>query len=278
MKRALVLLLVACKSPAPPTVDAAVPVASASVASVAPVASASAHVLTESEAKAIIARWNDAHTAHDASALESLYAPSVSFYGRVMTAAACAQVKRAAFSATPDYAQRVEIHTVNREGNATTVYFTKTSIAKGKSTDFSSTIEIRDERIAQETDAVTEQTLRTMTLRAQRTITGDPKTCDEAVGAVWQWTEAHYPTFSKYPSGDVYDLYYPDDKTKSCADRRLMIRSDPTFLHSMRLYTLCVDYNSGTATADGLAIGDHELSLPIAPALGASITRLCGPD
>ncbi len=90
---------------------------------------------TTSVARAVLERWNGAHSAHHLEILASLYAPKVLFYGTELTKAACVEKKRRAFAAAPDYAQVIRDATFEPAGEGKTfVRFLKTSTTRGKST------------------------------------------------------------------------------------------------------------------------------------------------
>src|SRR5579863_4302706 len=99
MNRALVAaILVACKvqrGDATP-VDAAVATPSTSVATRAPIRSVRPDPFAAP--RLVLLQWNAAHDAHDAKALEALYAPNVKFYGSSLSGVACAKGKAAAFA------------------------------------------------------------------------------------------------------------------------------------------------------------------------------------
>jgi hypothetical protein len=78
--------------------------------------------------------WNQAHNAHDAAALEKLYAAKVLFYGAEMTGARAAAQKRAAFAASPSYAQAILKTTFEKtpDGGETWARFDKVDRTKKK--------------------------------------------------------------------------------------------------------------------------------------------------
>ncbi len=164
------VLVVACKSQAPQS-DVGVPSATATTAP--PVASAhvdAARLAPPSPAE-VAARWNDAHVRHDALALESLYAPRVAFYGQSLTSKECAARKQNAFAKDPSYTQTIkDVVATERDAGASSlvmVHFTKTSTAKGKSTDYPSTLVLdRAGLIESESDDVSEANLATLAAAA----------------------------------------------------------------------------------------------------------------
>jgi hypothetical protein len=89
------------------------------------------------DARAVIERWNRAHNDHDLAALASLYAPTVSFYGNVLSGADCTSKKRLAFAQTPDYTQSLrDVKLEPADAGRTFVRLVKTSTANGKSKDY----------------------------------------------------------------------------------------------------------------------------------------------
>jgi len=135
--------------------DGATSAASGNLASSAPSA---APVAPSAGAQAVIAAWNQAHNAHDADALAALYAPEVFFYGATLPGVDCARKKRAAFTATPDYAQSIrDAKFEPADAGATFVRLVKTGITKGASKAYPSILVIdASGKIAEEGDDLPE--------------------------------------------------------------------------------------------------------------------------
>ena len=129
------------------------------MASSAPVVDAGRPKAKRLTAREILDRWNDAHVKHDSKALADLYAPKVTFYGQTLTGKDCAAKKAAAFAKSPTYAQTVKDITATQDRAATTIQFTKTSIEKGKGTDYPSILVVVGQLITAETDKITEANL-----------------------------------------------------------------------------------------------------------------------
>jgi hypothetical protein len=89
------------------------------------------------DARAVIERWNRAHNDHDVAALASLYAPTVSFYGTMLSGTDCASKKRLAFAQTPDYTQSIrDVKLEAADAGQMFVRLVKTSTTNGKSKDY----------------------------------------------------------------------------------------------------------------------------------------------
>jgi ketosteroid isomerase-like protein len=136
--RMAVLLLVACRHSSPAVVDDAAP-----TLPIAPTAATSTSTAPSTtappakDARVVIEEWNRLHNEHDAEKLASLYAPKVLFYGASLSRADCANKKRVAFAATPDYAQSTrDAKLESAEAGRTFVRLVKTSTTKGKSTNY----------------------------------------------------------------------------------------------------------------------------------------------
>lgn len=154
----LLLLLAGCPNKTPATNDAATTSSVAAIASSAPV-DAGRPKAKRLTARELLDRWNDAHVKHDGKALEDLYAPKVKFYGQTLSGKDCAAKKAAAFAKSPTYSQAVKDITASQDSAATTIQFTKTSIEKGKGTDYPSVLVVVDQLITAETDKITEANL-----------------------------------------------------------------------------------------------------------------------
>lgn len=162
MRRATALLgfLFACtrsSPPAPPAVhDAGVAVWSATPTASAPEAPPA--VDTSAPYRELVQKWNEAHHAHDATALEKLYAAKVTFYGVSMSAADAAKKKAAAFKASPDFTQAAglpELETTPDKAD-TWARFMKTTSSAGKSGDYPVLLIFdADKKIKEEADDVT---------------------------------------------------------------------------------------------------------------------------
>jgi len=101
----------------------------------------------------IVTRWNDAHVAHDAIALQTLYAETVYFYGKSFPRAECVKRKADAFAKTPDYTQAIRDVVTTQRGDRLVVALVKTSTTGGKTTDFPSVLYVDAQgRIAAEMD------------------------------------------------------------------------------------------------------------------------------
>jgi hypothetical protein len=237
-----------------------------------------------------LTRWNEAHNAHDAKALAGLYAAHVSFYGTELSNERCVSTKRAAFTAQPDYAQTVRDIDVKPSGaGGTIVRFVKTSTSRGRATDYPSyLIVLKDLRIAEESDDVTDRNLRAKAAKIRKAA-GGVTTCEDALGAIVVWTEEHYPAFTKYPNVFGTDnamasgnMVNPGD-TEYCNTLRETIVDDPKTgeAHSVRLYTMCVDFATGRTTGEGVLMGDPDgsldpIELDVGQARRADVGRLCG--
>ncbi len=79
---------------------------------------------------AIVARWNDAHVAHDAVALGSLYADHLYFYGMTLSRSLAVARQQTAFAQSPAYTQSVRDLVTKKRGERWVVRFTKTSNGK----------------------------------------------------------------------------------------------------------------------------------------------------
>jgi hypothetical protein len=103
-----------------------------------------------------VRRWNDAHARRDAQGLDSVYAESVSHYGKTMKKADVIKAKAAAFAAAPDFTQSIgEVALepgLNRD--QTVARFTKTVTQKGKTNAYPAMLELRDDKIEEENDDV----------------------------------------------------------------------------------------------------------------------------
>lgn len=133
----------------------------ASVApSVAPAASSVAAIVSADDGKrAVLRAWNDAHTAHDASALSALYADEVRFYGARLSRTACVSRVAAAMKKHPDESQTVKDVLVDGD----TIRFVKTISVRGKPADYHAYLELARRgagwAIAAESDTLTDQNL-----------------------------------------------------------------------------------------------------------------------
>ncbi len=83
----------------------------------------------------VVGQWNDAHVAHDANALQALYAETVYFYGKTLPRTECVKRKADAFAKATDYGQAVRDVVATQRGDHTVVAFTKTWTTSGKTTD-----------------------------------------------------------------------------------------------------------------------------------------------
>jgi ketosteroid isomerase-like protein len=135
---ALFVVLVSACSRSSVVVDDAAPTTPSLPASVA-TTTPSATGLSATGARMVIERWNRAHREHDVETLASLYAPTVSFYGTSLSRADCANKKRLAFKATPDYTQSTRDAKLEpAEAGRTFVRLVKASTTKGQSKDYPS--------------------------------------------------------------------------------------------------------------------------------------------
>ena len=163
MRRTLALLvgfLFACtrsSPPAPPAAHDAGGAASSATAS-ATASAAPPPVDTNAPYRELVQKWNEAHHAHDAAALEKLYAPKITFYGVTMSAADAAKKKAAAFKASPDFTQAAglpELET-SADKSETWARFMKTTSSAGKSGDYPVLLIFdADKKIKEEADDVT---------------------------------------------------------------------------------------------------------------------------
>lgn len=142
------------------TQDASVPDSSVAIADAGDV---------DALARGVVARWNDAHSKHDAHALELLYAQKVTFYGTPMTASECAKRKAAAFAKSPSFAQSVRDVRIERPNKTEIlVQFVKTTTVDGKSTDYPAFLRLdKSLVITEESDKITDANLQ----EAQRAAT-----------------------------------------------------------------------------------------------------------
>ncbi len=110
------------------------------------------------DARVAIERWNRAHNDHDVAALASLYAPTVSFYGNVLSGADCTSKKRLAFAQTPDYAQSIrDVKLEPADAGQTFVRLVKTSTTNGKSRDYPAIVMVdASGKITEESDDLAE--------------------------------------------------------------------------------------------------------------------------
>jgi hypothetical protein len=118
-------------------------------------------------------RWNAAHVAHDAHALEGLYAGRVSFYGQDLTNKECVARKKAAFDKSPDYTQSLsDFKTFDFDAGAvpvTDIDFKKTTSAGGVTHDYKAALSIdRSGLIVRESDATTDRNLELAEMEAAR--------------------------------------------------------------------------------------------------------------
>jgi ketosteroid isomerase-like protein len=156
---ALFALVFSCRRSSPVVDDAA---RAAEATETTPLATAtavpSATAIAGADAQMVIERWNSAHNAHDVDALASLYAPTVSFYGTSVSNAECANKKRLAFTATPDYTQSTRDAKLEpAEAGRTFVRLVKTSKTKGKSKDYAAILIIdASNKIVEESDDLSE--------------------------------------------------------------------------------------------------------------------------
>lgn len=132
-------------------------------------ASARAGVLVKrpkASPSAVVDRWNEAHTKHDAAALASLYGARVQFYGKSVANADCVAAKKKALAADPTYTQSIRdlrLITPPKGGSVTSARFVKISTSRGKSTEYPSTLIIDGNGlIIGETDDVTDKNLSDM--------------------------------------------------------------------------------------------------------------------
>jgi hypothetical protein len=170
MTRAISLfaMALACKNASSIETSDAAPATSTSNAPItsAPVASVLPRVPDTRTAVHVVAdRWNDAHNTRDASAFEAVYAPTVNFYGQSLSRAECAKRKMSALAKSPAYHQTIhswmygQDETPDSEGR-TRVIFTKTTIEKGKTTDYIQLLTIdRSLHVTEEIDRTSEANL-----------------------------------------------------------------------------------------------------------------------
>jgi hypothetical protein len=171
----LALGLAACnRAPLPVASEAATPVVTqAPSAVVAPDPTLGA--------RSTLKKWNDAHVNHDSKALEAVYAPTIRFYGQQLSASECVKRKAAAFAKSPDYSQTIRNVAFVQQGGGYLLRFTKTSTSHGKSTDYPSFIVVVADRVTEESDDLTDESLRAQaTLAVAKKLTDD--WCIEADG------------------------------------------------------------------------------------------------
>lgn len=88
---------------------------------------------TQAEVRDIISRWDDAHSIERMSELRDLYADKVMFYTKWCTREELIEVKEDALFKRPDFSQRSENLTFEREEDGTVrCDFTKTTFSNGK--------------------------------------------------------------------------------------------------------------------------------------------------
>ena len=122
------------------------------VASTAPVV-VSAPADAPNPVAELVRRWDRAHSARDAHALEALYADSVRFYGADLGRADCVKRKAAAFAAAPDYEQTsADVKTMPDGAGGFFVTLTKIASQGGVSRRFPAYLYVDGGRIVAEGD------------------------------------------------------------------------------------------------------------------------------
>ena len=116
-------------------------------------------------------RWNAAHVAHDAHALEALYGARVDFYGQELTNKECVARKKAAFEKSPDYTQSVSDFWTRADdaGPApfTVVGFKKTTRAAGATHEYDAALFVdASGLIVRESDTTTDRNLELAEIKA----------------------------------------------------------------------------------------------------------------
>jgi hypothetical protein len=158
---AFVFVFVACKAGDRPT--EVVQLAPDAASAPPPVTEATTEAQAPDEnlaARLVLKRWDDAHNAHDARALEALYAPSVRFYGATLSASECAKRKTTAFAKTPDYSQSVKGPSfAPQDDGSVLVRFLKVTTANGKHADYASFLVVTGGRVAEESDKISDENL-----------------------------------------------------------------------------------------------------------------------
>lgn len=158
-------LLLGCHTASPPIVQDA---------GAAPMPATSGTALIDASAadptiviRAVVLRWNEAHNRHDVAVFDSLYAPTVSFFGAKLSRAECVKRKSAAFAKAPGFTQTLGPMTFKsgEDGGGTLVRFVKTTSFAGKATDYPAFLVVKDGHIIEESDNVSDENLRR---RAQR--------------------------------------------------------------------------------------------------------------
>jgi hypothetical protein len=134
--RLLAVALFACRSPATVVAEAGAPLLPLDASSSA---DGDAGVTPTAPAP-VVAQWNDSHTARDASALGTIYAATVYFYGKNLPRAECVKRKAAAFAKARDYTQAVRDVVATQRGDRTVITLVKQATAAGKTTDFPSVL------------------------------------------------------------------------------------------------------------------------------------------
>ena len=162
MRSLLLTIVLACHGGTPTSTDAAAATAVASTMAT-PSATETASATAPDpllEVRLTLKKWNEAHNGHDSAALAALYAAKVHFYGQQLSGEECAKRKAAAFKKAPDYEQTVRGATFAARSTGTLVRFMKTSTSAGKSTDYASFIVVDGGRVTEESDNVTDETLK----------------------------------------------------------------------------------------------------------------------
>ncbi len=163
---AAIVIVVACnKTETAATKDAAPAIASASASAKPPAAKAaeSEDAKIEGELATVTRRWNSALANRDVEALGELYGERVRLYTTDTDRAGAIKMKRAAFTAAPDYTQSIEKVSFNRrDPKLVRAEFDKKWTQRGKTSSVRGSITLAPENgkwvVVEESDVKTDST------------------------------------------------------------------------------------------------------------------------
>jgi hypothetical protein len=224
--------------------------------------------------------WNAALSGRDAHTLGLLYAPSVLYYGKRVSAAEREKLVAGFFAKTPDYAQSVrDLHIEDNDaGTATLARFMKKSTAHGKTTEYPSYLVFdASGHIVEESDLVTDENLRKLQMKRATAQDSKPTTCDWALNLVDSWV-AQSRRLDYPPNSPGFAVAYLIDG-RHCMALHGFVLDDPATGagHSPRMASWCVDSAGATATGGWSMMDsvDHDVPIDVPANLRADVKRLC---